>query len=87
VIIQWVLPDDATGVNVFREPPPPAGAWITGRISRDGVIDQSCEPNTLYTYRVCAYYGTDEGVCSEKLARRADMCPWFDLGILSESSR
>ncbi|WP_410626751.1 hypothetical protein [Amycolatopsis sp. cmx-8-4] len=59
-----MLPDEATAVNVFRDPPPPAGTWIAGWISRDSITDQSCEPNTSYTYRVCAYYGSDEGECS-----------------------
>jgi hypothetical protein len=61
MIIQWVLPDDATGVNVFR------GPAATNR-SVDHRSDLAGRPT-------CA-----------KLARRADMRPWFDLGILSESS-
>ncbi|MFD9739673.1 hypothetical protein [Umezawaea sp. NPDC059074] len=69
VIIQWVLPDDATDVKVFRDPPPPPGTWLAGWISRDSITDQSCQPNTNYTYRVCAYYGSDEGVCSEVTVR------------------
>ncbi|MEV4510740.1 hypothetical protein AB0K00_17430 [Dactylosporangium sp. NPDC049525] len=66
VILEWVLPDDATGVAVFRDPPPPAGAWMTGWISRNSLTDQSCEPDTTYTYTVCAYYGSPDGECSTK---------------------
>lgn len=69
IMLNWLPLDGATGVQVFRTPPP-SQPFPLGWISPTSITDQGCEPDTTYTYQVCAYYGSDQGVCVSSPAIR-----------------
>ncbi|HLZ56852.1 MAG TPA: fibronectin type III domain-containing protein [Ktedonosporobacter sp.] len=54
VYLEWYWLPDATGVSVTRTPP---GSQVFSSGFATSFTDQSAQPKTTYTYKVCAYYG------------------------------